>query len=432
MSIYSVRKTVLVAGASITGPALAWWLHRYGFAVTVVERAAALRPGGHAVDLRGVARDVVERMGVMPAVRRDCVDERGLAFVDRAGRRTATMPADLFGGEGIVAEIEIMRGDLSRILYEVTRAGVEYLFGDRIDAMTHHDDGVQVRFASGQVRRFDLVIGADGAHSGVRALAFGPEPEYVRHLGAYTAYFTVPDPGDLDHWFLMYNAPGGRVAGIRPERGGTAKASLSFTAPPLDYDRRDVPEQQRILADRFAGTGWRVPALLAAMPAATDFYFDAICQVHVDRWWRGRVALVGDAGYCGSPLTGLGTSMSLVGAYVLAGELAATPDDHEAAFGRYQRELADYVAAGLKLPPGGVNGFAPRSQLMISMRSLSMRMMTRWPMRSMLAKQFQKSDGIVLKDYGAPGSAVTASTSSMRASTIAAKPSVSGPAGSVR
>src|SRR5256714_14307374 len=282
---------VLVSGASITGPAVAWWLRRYGFAVTVVERAPVLRPGGHAVDLRGVARDVVERMGVMPRVRRDSVDERGVAMIDRKGRKTATMPADLFGGEGIVAEIEIMRGDLSRILYEATSGDVEYLFGDRIAGLAQDRDGVEVRFAGGAVRRFDLVVGADGAHSGVRALAFGPESDYVRHLGAYTAYFTVPDPGDLDNWFLMYNAPGGRVAGIRPERGGTAKASLSFTAPPLDYDRRDVREQQPILADRMAGAGWRVPSLLTAMPGATGLYFDAICLVRGDRCPRAGGAL---------------------------------------------------------------------------------------------------------------------------------------------
>ncbi|HEX2772930.1 MAG TPA: FAD-dependent monooxygenase [Micromonosporaceae bacterium] len=394
-------KTVLVSGASIAGPALAHWLHRHGFEPTVVERAPALRPGGHAVDVRGVARDVVERMGIMPRVRRDSVDERGLALVDRRGRRTATMPADLFDGEGIVAEIEIMRGDLSRILYDATSSDVEYLFGDRIARLTQDDDGVDVVFGSGATRRFDLVVGADGVHSGVRALAFGPESDYVRHLGAYTAYFTVPDPGDLENWFLMYNAPGGLVAGIRPERGGTAKASLSFTSNPLDYDRRGARDQQRILADRMADAGWRVPELLAAMPDAPDFYFDSICQVHVDRWWRGRVALVGDAGYCGSPLAGLGTSMSLVGAYVLAGELAATPDDHEAAFARYQDEMRDYVGACMQLPPGGVHGFAPRSQLMISLRALSMRMMTRWPMRQILAKQFQKADGIALKDYTA-------------------------------
>ena len=393
------NKTVLISGASIAGPALAYWLRWYGFEPTVVERAPALRPGGHAVDLRGVARDVVEWMGIMPQVRREKVDERGVALVDRNGRRTASMPVDLFGGEGIVAEIEIMRGDLSRILYDATRGDVEYLFDDRIAELTEGDDGVDVVFASGTARRFDFVVGADGAHSGVRRLAFGPEPGYIRHLGAYTAYFTVPDPGDLENWFLMYNTAGGLVAGIRPERGGTAKASLSFTSPPRDYHRLDAREQQRILADKLAGAGWRVPALLKAMPDAPDFYFDSICQVHVDRWWRGRVALVGDAGYCGSPLAGLGTSMSIVGAYVLAGELASTPEDHEAAFARYQEEMRDYVAACMELPPGGVKGFAPQSHVMIALRGLSMRMMNRWPMRQMLAKQFQKSDGIVLKDY---------------------------------
>ena len=393
------NRTMLISGGSIAGPALAYWLHRHGFAVTVVEQAPALRPGGQAVDLRGVARDVVERMGLMAPVRADSIDERGIAFVNRAGRRIAVMPADLFGGEGTVAEIEIMRGDLTRILFEATRDSTEYLFGDRITELTQGDDGVKVVFAGGTTRSFDLVVGADGVHSGVRALAFGPEPDYLRHLGAYTAFYTVPDPGDLDHWFLMHNAPGGRVAGIRPERGGTAKAMLSFTSPPLRYDRADVHAQQRILADAFAGVGWRVPALLDAMWDAPDFYFDTICQVHVDRWWRGRVALIGDAGYCGSPLSGLGTSTSLVGAYVLAGELAATPDDHQAAFARYQREMRDYVVECQKLPPGGVRGFAPQSRVVISLRNLSTRLMTAWPMRTLVAKQFQKADRITLKDY---------------------------------
>src|SRR6266511_835389 len=373
------NRTVLISGASIAGPALAYWLHRRGFTPTVVEQAPSLRPGGQAVDVRGVAREVVERMGIMARVRAVRADERGLGFVDSAGRRVASMPAERFGGEGIVAEIEIMRGDLTRILFEATRQEAEYLFGDRI---------------------VELTQGGDGVHSGVRALAFGPETDYVRHLGAYTSYFTVPDPGDLDAWFLMYNAPGGRVAGIRPERGGTAKASLSFLAKPLEYERHNVRQQQQILANAFAGVGWRVPALLDAMWDAPDLYFDAICQVHVERWWRGRVALLGDSGYCGSPLTGLGTSVSLVGAYVLAGELAATPDDHEAAFGRYQEAMRTYVAQAQKLPPGGVNGFAPRSRAMISLRNLSMRTMTAWPMRSILSKQFQKAEGITLKDYG--------------------------------
>lgn len=393
------NRTVLISGASIAGPALAYWLHQRGFTATVAELAPAPRPGGQAVDLRGAAREVVERMGIMPQVRRDSVDERGVALVNKAGRWIASMPAEMFGGEGIVAEIEIMRGDLTRILFEATRDHTEYIFGDRIAELTQAGDGVKVIFASGAARAFDLVVGADGVHSGVRALAFGPETDYVCHLGAYTAYFTVPDPGDLDNWFLMYNAPGGRVAGLRPERGGTAKASLAFTSRPLRYDRGDLRRQQEILAGTFAGVSWRVPALLNAMCDAPDFYFDTICQVHVERWWRGRVALVGDAGYCGSPLAGLGTSMSLVGAYVLAGELASTPNDHEAAFGRYQDEMRAYVADCQKLPPGGVKGFAPQSQAMISLRALSMKMMTARPMRNVLARQFQKADGITLKEY---------------------------------
>ncbi|WP_117211890.1 hypothetical protein [Allorhizocola rhizosphaerae] len=198
-------------------------MHHRGFQPTVVETAPGIRPGGHAVDLRGVAREVVERMGIMPRVRELSVDERGFANVDRHGRIRSRLPADAFGGEGIVAEIEIMRGDLSGILYEATKSFTEYRFGDR----------------------------------------------------------------NLDNWFLMFNAPGGRCAGIRPERGGTAKASLSFATPPLAYDRRDVAQQQAILREAFAGVGWIVPSLLDSMAGAPDFYFDSVCQVHIGQWSRG-------------------------------------------------------------------------------------------------------------------------------------------------
>jgi len=397
---------VLISGGGIAGPALAFWLHRAGADVTVVERAAGPRPGGHAVDVRGVARGIVQQMGLMPAINENRVDERGIALVAANGRRMAEMSADLFGGEGIVAEIEIARGDLARILYEATAADSTYRFGDRIVALEQDADGVDVTFASGGTGRYDIVVGADGVHSAARALAFGPEEEFVRGLGGYVAYFTVPDPGDLENWFLMYNAPGGRVAGLRPERGGTAKASLSFLAPHGQFDRLSRAGQERILTERLTGAGWRVPELLAAMPAAPDFYFDSVCQVRVDKWWRGRVVLLGDAGYCGSPLAGLGTSMSLVGAYVLAGELAAASGAPEAAFAAYQGQLAAYVEKGLELPPGGINGFAPKSNLMIRLRALSMRMMGVWPMKGMLRKQFSKAEAITLKDYALSGSAV--------------------------
>jgi len=393
---------VLISGGGIAGPALAHWLHRHGIEVTVVERAPAPRPGGHAVDVRGIAREAVERMGLLPAILDSRVDERGIALVNERGRRIAEMATDLFGGEGIVAEIEISRGGLAGILYEATRATTDYRFGDRITALEQDAGGVDVTFKSGATERFDVVVGADGVHSAVRTLAFGPDRDYVRYLGGYTAYFTVPDPGDLGNWFHLYNAPGGLVAGLRPERGGTAKASLSFTNPKPAYEALTVPEQRQILADKLSSAGWKVPSLLAAMPAASDFYFDSVNQVRVEQWWRGRIALLGDAGYCGSPLAGLGTSMSLVGAYVLAGELASAPEP-SVAFAAYQREMATYVAGGLELPPGGLAMFAPKSRLMIALRGLSFRSMSWWPMRSILAKQFAKSANMTLKNYRATG-----------------------------
>ncbi|MFG1603129.1 FAD-dependent monooxygenase [Actinoplanes sp. NPDC049265] len=389
---------VLISGAGIAGPALALWLHRAGADVTVVERAARPRPGGQAVDVRGVARVVVEPMGLRERIREDQVDERGFAMVDDRGRRTAEMPAGAFGGEGLVAEIEIARGDLARILLDATAGDVRYRFGDRVVALGPDLGGVDVVFDGGTRERYDLVVGADGVHSGVRRLAFGPDERFVRHLGAYGAYFSVPDPGDLDRWLLMYNAPGGRVATLRPERAGQAKAALTFREREPRFDRLSRPDAQRLLTERMTGAGWRVDELLAAMPYAGDFFFDAISQVRVDRWARGRVVLLGDAGYCGSPLAGLGTSLSLVGAYVLAGELAAAIDP-ERAFAAYQHVMADYVAGGLRLPPGGIGLFAPRSRAVVRLRARTMGMMTRWPARQMLARQFGKADAITLPGY---------------------------------
>ncbi|GLY93798.1 FAD-dependent monooxygenase [Actinoplanes sp. NBRC 103695] len=391
---------VLISGAGIAGPALALWLHRAGADVTVVERAERPRPGGHPVDVRGVARGVVERMGLRERIREHQVDERGAAFVDGRGRRIGELPADLFGGDGIVAEIEIARGDLARILLDATSGDVGYRFGDRITVLTQDRDGVDVTFAGGARERYDLVVGADGVHSGVRRLAFGPDDDFVRYLGAYSAYFTVRDPGDLDHWLQMYNAPGSRVATLRPERGGTAKASLFFREADSRFERLSRAEQERLLTERLTGAGWRVDELLAQLPGAADFYFDSINQVRVDRWWRGRVVLLGDAGYCGSPLAGLGTSLSLVGAYVLAGELAEATDP-ERAFAAYQDAMAGYVASGLDLPPGGIRMFAPRSRAVIRLRALSMGMMTRWPARQLAERQFAKADAITLREYPA-------------------------------
>ncbi|MBZ4324458.1 FAD-dependent monooxygenase [Streptomyces huiliensis] len=393
---------ILISGGGIAGPALAYWLRRAGFSVTVVERAPAPRPGGQAVDLRGAGRTVVERMGLLAEARALSLDQRGFACVDASGRIRARMTADSFGGEGIISEIEILRGDLARLLYEATGPGheTEYLFDDTITELDEDASGVTVGFRSAGTRRFGLVVGADGPHSVVRGLAFGPEREYVRPLDLYTAWFTAVDGPDLDGWFMMHNAPGGRVATARPGRhSGEIKAGLSFRSPPLGVGRRDADAHRALLAERFAGVGWETPYLLRAAREASDFFFDSMGQVRLDRWSRGRVVLLGDAGYCPSPLTGLGTSLALVGAYVLAGELAAAGGDHRVAFPRYDRVMRPYVDRAQELPPGGAAGFAPASALGIRLRNLSIRQVNRRPMRNLLAAQFAKAGDIDLPSY---------------------------------
>jgi 2-polyprenyl-6-methoxyphenol hydroxylase-like FAD-dependent oxidoreductase len=392
---------ILISGAGIAGPALAHWLHRYGFTPTVVERAPAPRPGGQAIDLRGAAREVADRMGILDQVRQAHTGTRGLAYVDDAGKRLAALPADLLGDSGgAVAEIEILRSDLAGILATLTRDDVQYRFGDAITDITQDRDGAKVTFQRGAPRTFDLVVGADGVHSNVRGLAFGQESRFVRDLGAYVAIFTIASHLDLDGWELMHSAPG-RTAGLYPVgQTGQAKAAFYFVSPPLDYHHRDIDQQKGFLAETFAGQGWEVPRLLEAMWEAPDFYFDRIGQVHMDHWSAGRVVLVGDAAYCPSPLAGVGTSLALVGAYVLAGELARAAGDHHAAFARYQRELRDYVTKGQQLAKSNATGLIPRSRSQIWLRNQLIRALPYMPSRSLLAGGVHKAaNAITLEHY---------------------------------
>jgi 2-polyprenyl-6-methoxyphenol hydroxylase-like FAD-dependent oxidoreductase len=392
---------VLISGAGIAGVSTANWLQRYGAIPTVVERAPAPRSGGQAVDVRGAGRLVIERMGLMDSVRSVAVEQRGIAFVDARGGVMARMPADAFGGEGIVSEIEVLRGDLCRVLYEATVPAVEYLFDDTITSIEQRADGVDVAFVNAAPRRFDLVVGADGLRSVVRRLAFAPDESCVHTLGCYTAWFTAAAAGlDLDGWFVMHNAPGGRVVSARPGRPDSeVKAGLSFRDSSLAFDRSNAAQHRRILAERFAGVGWETPRLIEEMMTADDLFFESLGQVRLDCWWNDRVVLVGDAGYCPTPLTGLGTSLALVGAYMLAGEIAAADGDHRIAFSRYQELLRAYVGRGQQLPPGGINGFAPTSAAMIRLRAAAMRTVTRWPLSALIAGQFSKAGEIELPKY---------------------------------
>lgn len=362
----STRK-ILISGASVAGPALAYWLDRYGYEVTVVERAATLRGGGQAVDFKGSThRTVLDRMGLWDAVHDRQTGRTDLQIVDDHDRVQATIPGEFSGGD-----VEILRGDLATLLYERTAGSCRYLLDDHLVALTETETGVEATFANHDPETFDLVVGADGIHSGVRRLAFGPEEDFVRHLGYYYAVVggsptqhVQGDHGQARSVELMYNVPG-RMAS---SGGSKAPQMFIFDSPPLDYDRRDVAEQKRILCAAFAGVGWRVQELLADLADEPEFYLDSISRVHLDRYTTGRFALVGDAAY-GNTLGGFGTGLALVGAHVLAGELTLADGDHRVAFDHYRTIMHGYA----KVARSGNAGpfLAPPSRLKIRLRNLT-------------------------------------------------------------
>jgi len=325
---------VLVSGASIAGPALAYWLSRQGMDVTVVERAPAFRDGGQTIDVRGAGRIVVQRMGLEERIRANSTHEQGIAFVDRDNRTRAFLGVDAFEGDGPIAELEILRGELARLLIEHSQDRVRYRFADSIAAVQDDGEKVHVRFEQGGEEAYDLLVVAEGIGSTTRNQVFGREVQR-RALNLYTAYFTVPrqpSDGQVMRW---HNIPGGRCVCLRPDNLGTTRAFLSFQQAPCGYEKLSPVEQKTLLKQIFADAGWETPRVLAALEETADLYLDAVGQVKMLRWSKGRIALVGDAAYCASPISGMGTSLGLSGAYVLAGELWRH-GDHVQAFAAYE------------------------------------------------------------------------------------------------
>lgn len=337
-------RTALVCGGGIAGPNVAHWLARHGWAVTVVERARAPRRGGQAVDVRGAALTVVTEMGLRERLETARTRMRGMAVLDGDGNELMrTTEGTWSGGRFDDPDVEVLREDLTDLLMERTDAAVTFRFGTAVTGLS----GTEVSFSDGTSAPFDLVVGADGLRSSVRRLAFGPDRDHVRPMDAFVGVYGMPNVLRLDNWQLWVQ-DGGVGLAVYPVRDNT-ELRVTAGVPCAANAPTGTDAQKRLIADGMAHLKWEVPTLLAGMWDAADFYADVMAQVHMERWSAGNVVLVGDAGYCASPLSGQGTSLALVGGYVLAQELQK---GIAAGLAAYEERMRPFVAANQAVATG--------------------------------------------------------------------------------
>ncbi|MFI4999889.1 MAG: FAD-binding domain [Reyranellales bacterium] len=391
---------ILVSGAGVAGPALAYWLRHAGYEPTLVEAAPQLRTGGYMIDFWGAGYTVAERMGILPQVRAAGYSVGEVRFVDGRGRRAGGFSTGAIRRMMGDQFTSLPRGDLAAEVYRTVDGQVETIFGDSVAAVDEHDGGVLVAFASGAARDFDLVIGADGLHSTVRNLAFGPEPTFERELGYFAAAFEAPAYRPRDELtYVSYAAPGRQISRFA-QRGDTTLILFVFAAELLTGpEPRDLIERKAALHRIFGACGWECPQILRAMDGASDLYFDRVSQIVIDRWSKGRVALIGDAAACVSLLAGEGCGLALIEAYVLAGELRLAGADYGRAFRNYETRLRPFIEGKQKAARNFAASFTPKSAFGIWVRDQATRAMA-LPMVADLLIGGSLRDDITLPDYG--------------------------------
>lgn len=393
-----INKNILISGAGIAGLTLAYWLKKFGFAPTVVECSTKLREGGYAVDFWGAGFDVAERMDIVPALRRANLNMSELSFVDESGKRRGGLDYQQLIKLMNNRAVTLLRSDLSKAIYDQLDKNVEVVFGDSIKKIDQDKDAVSVTFERGNVRSFNLVVGAGGLHSNVRKLIFGNEQQFEKYYGFYTSSFTIDGRLFKDRSFLAYNVPGKQVAIYSVDKNKAATFFI-FTSPQkLAYDYHDIKKQKEILRDQFEDTKWRCSELLAGMDTAPDFYFDVVSQIQMDHWSKGRVTLVGDAGYCPSLLSGQGSTLAMVGAYILAGELKEANGDYITAFKNYENIFKPFMQRKQKIAQNFAKSLVPKSKLGIWWRNTITNLMSLPVFSKLLIRQFM-DDNLKLKTY---------------------------------
>ncbi|MGH6987691.1 MAG: FAD-binding domain [Caulobacteraceae bacterium] len=364
-------RTVLISGCGVAGPTLAYWLLAAGFTPTLVERAAKFRAGGYVIDFWGLGFDIAEKMGLAPALRTRGYEIAELRLVDGRGRRVAGFGVDVFRELTEGRYVSLQRGDLARLIFEEIEGRCETIFGESVTALRQTGEGVEVSFERLAARRFDLVIGADGLHSAVREAAFGPQERFETYLGYGVAAFGAKGYRPRDEGaYVAYAAPGKQAARFAMREDRTMFLLVFAAGRPPKSELRDAAAQKALLQAQFHDDGWECPQILAALEAGDDLYFDRVSQIRAPAWSRGRVALVGDAAFAPSLLAGQGAALAMIGAYVLAGELAASPEEPHAAFQRYERTLRGFMTAKQKAAVAFAGSFAPKTRLGIFTRNL--------------------------------------------------------------
>lgn len=365
------KPTVLICGAGIAGPLCCFFLNKAGIKTTIIERSSELRTAGQQIDLRGTGVQIVKRAGLYDVIKSKTVKEEGVNFVDKNSKVIASFPLqqDSKGTGGFTAEVEIIRSDLVQIFYDATKNDTEYIFGDHVTEISQDledtDSKVKVTLSSGTTREFDIVIGADGMGSKIRRLAF-PNENFMKTLGQFTAFFTIPHKetdGPFARWF---NTVKGRVVFIRPDGKGCSRAYMSIMSSiprEREYFKMSIPEQKALMRELFADVEWECPRVLDGMDTSEDFYMQEIAQVRMPSWSKGHVALLGDAGYCPSPISGMGTTTAVTGAYILAGEIAKHGMDIDGALKGYEERMRPFAKDAQNLPPGAPKWGNPQSAL---------------------------------------------------------------------
>jgi 2-polyprenyl-6-methoxyphenol hydroxylase-like FAD-dependent oxidoreductase len=370
---------VLICGGGVAGPALAYWLTRIGHQVVIVERFPTLRATGAQIDLRGQGIEAVKRMGLIDAVRRKLVDEAGVSFIDAKGNVKATILANKSGkgGQSFTSEYEIMRGDLARIFYEATKDKVEYIFGKTVDCFTENDRGVVAYFSDGSSDTFDLLVGADGQGSHIRRKILPPgAPDEYHQLGVHMAYWFVPRIETDSNMCQSYLSPGGRMIMSRSHNKTETQVYFMLRSDSEklpNIPKGSVGQQKHFWAQRFRDAGWQADRFIKGMDTTENWFCQNVVQIRTDTWHSGRVVLLGDAAHCPSPLSGMGTSTSLVGAYVLAGELARS-EDLSQAFENYSQTMQPFIDQVQRFNIGWIRWAVPNSQWQISLVHLIIRL----------------------------------------------------------